>query len=276
MQRYLDKSDTIGTIRQASKHPTGKHYLWVLVEGETDYKLYGKLLNGDRTKVEWVPGGVESLLSALTELIKETQRVIGIRDADFLHLNQQSETLPQLFLTDAHDAEMMLLACDAAFAAVVAEYLPARRADYAVLRETLLASLAFLAGLRWVNHCEDLKLNFRAGLADFYDAANLAITDTNRCLDDIARRSSDKERLPSAQEIADKIATVTDYYKLCQGHDAESALSLHINAIKPQNAKAADIGRALRLAYRHEDFAATQLYRQLKDWEIQTGHLLFA
>ena len=38
--------------------------------------------------------------------------MIGIRDADFLHLADK-ETIPEnIFLTDFHDAEMMMISCD--------------------------------------------------------------------------------------------------------------------------------------------------------------------
>ncbi|MDD5275485.1 MAG: DUF4435 domain-containing protein [Methylovulum sp.] len=275
MQQYLNEIDTIGEIRQARRHPAGKNYLWVLVEGETDQRLYAKLINGNNTKVEMVHGGVESLRFALSILIAETNQVIGIRDADFLHLNQQQETINHLFLTDVHDAEMMLLACDTVFAAVVAEYLPSRRSDFSSFRDTLLASLIFLAGLRWVNDTECLELNFKASLTHFYDANGLAITDKNQCIGQIAQCSPNKKRIPQVHEVENKIAGVSAYYQLCQGHDVEMAFALHANTVKPKNVKDTDIGKALRVTYRLEDFATTRLYRQLKDWETQTGYLLF-
>ena len=66
MQRYLNEIDTVGEIRQARRHPIGKNYLWVLVEGITDKKLYAKLIDGNNTKVEMVHGGVENLRKALS------------------------------------------------------------------------------------------------------------------------------------------------------------------------------------------------------------------
>ncbi len=128
MRQYLDKNDTMGEIRQASRHPVGKHYLWVLVEGISDQKLYAKLIDGHNTKVEIVNGGGKNeLRDALEILIHETNRVIGIRDADFMHIDKQRQTINVLFLTDAHDAEMMSVADDVVFQQVIAEYLPEQR-----------------------------------------------------------------------------------------------------------------------------------------------------
>lgn len=279
MRKYLDESSTINEIRLLLRHPSTKQALWVLVEGETDQKLYAKLIDGHKTKVEWVHGGVESLRKALSTLSQETAQVLGIRDADFLHLNRQQETIERLFLTDAHDTEMMMLVCDTVFAAVVAEYLPERRNEFASLRDKLLASVSFLAGLRWLNDSGCLELNFQAGLTHFYDATNLAVND-EACIGAIAQCSPRRKHLPQAHEVRAKIADVTDYYNLCQGHDVESALALHITEIakktKGNGVRGAEIGKALRLAYRLEDFAKTSLYRSLKDWESQTGYQLFA
>ena len=118
----------------------------LLVEGITDQKLYAKLIDGGNTKVEMVHGGVESLRNAISTLILETKQVIGIRDADFLHLDNQQESIAGFFLTDVHDAEMMLLSCDMAFKSIVAEYIPLKRAHFIDFRYALLASLVFLAG----------------------------------------------------------------------------------------------------------------------------------
>ncbi|MDD5113237.1 MAG: DUF4435 domain-containing protein [Methylobacter sp.] len=275
MRKYLDEYSTINTIRLELRHPAGKKYLWILVEGETDQKLYAKLIDGENTKIEMVHGGVESLRKALSELIKETRQVIGIRDADFLHLNQQLETIDHLFLTDVHDVEMMMLSRDTVFEAVIAEYLPDRRNDFAVLRDELLASLVFLAGLRWLNDIECLEFNFKAGIAHFYDSINLAM-DRRKCIERVEQCSANKKRIPQIQEIENKIAGVTDYYNLCHGHDFENALALHVNAKKSKNVKNSDIGAALRLAYRKDDFATTTLYCHLKSWEVQTGYQLFS
>ncbi len=275
MRQYLNEYSTINDIRLELRHPSTKSYLWVLVEGETDQKLYSKLINGTNTKVAMIHGGVEKLRKALSELILETTQVLGIRDADFLHLNQQQETINHLFLTDVHDAEMMMLACDAVFAAVVAEYLPDKRNDFANFREALLMSLIFLAGLRWLNDTENLELNFKASLTHFYNANGLVINKDD-CIAHIAKCSPNKKRIPQVQEVEDKIIGISDHYQLCHGHDVERAFALHANSVKPKNVKDTDIGKALRVAYRQEDFATTKLYCQLKSWEARTGYLLFA
>ncbi|MGZ4957038.1 MAG: DUF4435 domain-containing protein [Methylobacter sp.] len=284
MQRYLSEIDTVGEIRQARRHPIGKNYLWVLVEGITDQKLYTKLIDGNNTRVEIVPGkdnGVGPLRNAMLMLIQETDRVIGIRDADFLHLDEKQETIDCLFLTDAHDGEMMLLSCDTAFESIVAEHLPRERVDFKNFRHKLLASLAFLSGIRWHNSTENLELNFKGlGLNNFYDAINLTLHKA-QCIQEIENRSPTKRCSIQLDEIDLKINDISDHYNLCNGHDVEKAFAQHVTEANKsisntKGVKDTDIGIALRIAYRKEDFATTKLYKHLRDWEIQTGQLLFS
>lgn len=280
MRKYLDEYSTINTIRLELRHPAGKKYLWILVEGITDQKLYAKLINGGNTKVEMVHGGVEELRKALSILILETNQVLGIRDADFLHLDEKQETIGCLFITDAHDGEMMLLSCDTAFESIVAEYLPLKRVDYKNFRYELLASLVFLAGIRWINNTENLELNFKGiGLDNFYDAMDLTLNKI-KCVEGIENRSPLKKRSIQLDEIDLKIADTSDYYNLCNGHDVEKAFAQHVTIVNKsvsntKGIKDTDIGKALRIAYRKEDFQATKLYASLRNWEIQTGYALF-
>jgi hypothetical protein len=276
MRKSLDEYSTINTIRLELRHPAAKNYLWVLVEGETDQKLYTKLIDGKNTKVDMVHGGVESLRKALSILILETKQIIGIRDADFLHLDNQAETIARLFLTDAHDAEMMLLSCNTVFESIVAEHLPLKRTCFEDFRRELLASLVFLAGIRWLNDTDNLEFNFKGlDFSKFYDAIQLTLDKTN-CIQTIENRSPNKRSSIQINEVDQKIAGFSDHYNLCNGHDVEKAFALHVTTNKSKGIKDTDIGKALRIAYRKEDFATTKLFGHLKDWEVQTGQLLFS
>ena len=274
MRQHLSEQDTIGEIHRARRHPTGKNYIWILVEGITDQRLYAKLIDGQNTKVEMVHGGVEKLREVLVILTQETKQVLGIRDADFLHLNNEQEIVDNLFLTDMHDSEMMMLSCDTTFQSIVAEYIPSKRNSFSDLRTEILISLSFLSGIRWINAIECLELNFKSGLAIFYNSESLVI-DKQKCITEIETCSPNKRRSLNIAEIDSKISMISDYYNLCNGHDFESAFALHATKITVNSIKDKNVGEALRLSYRKEDFALTALYASLKNWEQQTGYDLF-
>lgn len=277
MRQYLDRNDTIGEIRQARRHPAGQSYIWVLVEGLSDQKLYAKLIDGQNTKVEIVNGGGKNeIREALLVLIQETDKVIGIRDADFLHLEQNQETIDVLFLTDTHDSELMLIASDVAFQQIIAEYLPSQRTTFNQFRLNLLTSLTFFSGLRWINDTEDLGLNFKGiGLAKFYDVNNVSVDKAN-CLHEVSSRSPNKKRLPDITEIDAKVSRVNDLYNLCNGHDCLKALALLFTAKGGTGISDVELSNAFRVAFRKEDFVLTMLFNSLKQWEVSNGYSLFS
>ena len=278
MRQYLDEYSKINEIRLELRHPARKNFLWVLVEGETDQKLYSKLINGINTRVEMVNGGgVEPLRRAVSLLIQETIQVIGIRDADFLHLDEEKESIGNLFLTDVHDAELMMLSCNMTFESLVAEFLDVKRMDYATLRLQILQSITFLGAVRWLNNTFSLELNFKGiGLSTFYDTNSLSI-DKLICIQEIYKRSPNKRRSLQINEVEIKLAETSDYYNLCNGHDFEKAFALYITAYNPhkKGIKDEDIGKALRLSYRKCDFELTKLYNSLIKWQQDTGFYLF-
>jgi len=272
LKSCLTKDDVINSIRLDLRHPSGGVKVWVLVEGETDVKLFTKLLTASHVHIEIAHGGFGSLLQCVAELLKETERIIGIRDADFLHLEGRDTAVEHIFLTDAHDAEMMLIACDHAYHAVITEYFPKTAAP---AREALLRSLAFLGGLRWLNETERAELNFSGlGVGDFYDGEAMML-DESKCLTVVLKRSPNKQKDISLRDVHVKIEHVSDFFNLCNGHDIQKAFALCVSAHAAKGVNDVEIGKAFRLAYRFEDFQKTGLFRQLAEWSHQHAVHLF-
>ncbi len=271
MKKYLSKSDVIGSIRYQLRHPSGDNKVWIIVEGETDQKLFTKLIDGDCVEVEISHGGLSSLLDIVSVLLKETNRILGIRDADFLHLEGKKETAENIFLTDSHDVELMIISCDKAYLAVVAEY-PNRENNPLSLRDKILKSNAFIGGLRWINNTDSLELNFQGlGFGNFYNGKTVVL-DEEKCLRVVLERSPNKKKVISKEEILSKIKNVSDFLNLCTGHDFQKAFALCVNSNSRHEVRDVDIGKAFRLAYGFEDFKKSNLYRQLREWP---GHQSF-
>jgi hypothetical protein len=266
LQNSQTPASFIDTIRLSLRHPIGHKKYWILVEGETDQKLYQKLIDGDKTQVKAVsPSGIANLRSILKTLLAESteslqpiKHVLGIRDADFLHLDGQQESQANLFITDFHDAEMMMIACDETFKSWVSEYLSEELDNFQQLRQQFLHALIFLSGLRWLNHREDLTLNFNK----FYDES---CSNSNRqeCIDKLVKRSPNRKREVSVEEIDKLVAEVTDYYNLCNGHDMEEVMADFVPKTRNKGITSERVGESLRLAYHKHNFATTQLYQSL-------------
>lgn len=274
MKDHLNKKDVVGSIRLQLRHPSATNKIWIIVEGETDQKLFSKLINGRHVEIEISHGGLNTLLQSVSELLHETDHILGIRDADFLHLEEKNETAENIFITDFHDAEMMIISSNNAYNSVVAEYLIQEKYPY-VLRDNILNSIAFIGGIRWINYTEILDLNFKKiGFGNFYDARTVSLDDY-KCLDDILSRSPNRKKDISIQEVRLKIEGISDFLNLCNGHDFQKAFALCVSSTSKKGVNDVEIGKAFRVAYRFDDFQESKLYRQLKEWSDSQQKVLF-
>lgn len=275
MKQYLNETDKINAIRLQLRHPSGSGKVWVLVEGESDQKLFSGLIDAPNTRVEQVHGGLSSLRKAIELLTQETKQVIGIRDADFLHLENKSESVPFLYLTDYHDAELMMIASDRTLASLVAEYLNVNMYQPAVLRERVLQSLAPLGYIRWYNHQKNGQLNFK-GLAfsNFFDSNTLSCQ-MGVCIEEIHSKSPDRSIDIEVDVIQSMQTDEVDLLQLCNGHDFGRALALLITSQSSPGVSEKEVGKALRLSYTKEEFQNTALFEALKKWERNANYALF-
>jgi len=273
-KKSVSKNDVIGEIRMYLKHPSASQKVWMIVEGETDQRLFAKLI-AENVQILAPGGGLPSVLEVVeTLLLEETEFIIGIRDADFLHL-QGKKTPQNIFCTDFHDIEMLLIACDATYCAVAAEYLSAESEPLLPLREKILQSVAFLGGIRWLNDEENLQLKCDFSLGISYDAGKLQL-DEQKCLDDVLKKSPHQVRVISKKEVDQKIQGIRDFLNLCNGHDVQNALRFRINSQHKSDQVSEDtLACAFRIAYRLEDFKKTKLYAALKAWAEQKARSLF-
>jgi len=259
LQSYLNENDVINSIRLQLRHSSGVNKFWVIVEGESDQKLFSKLINGENVVIEISHGGVTSLLKTVASILQESDHILGIRDADFIHLERNLATPPHIFLTDFHDAEMMLVSCNPVLNAIFREYLPQEN-NTDLLRTKILQSIAFIGSLRWINELECLELNFKnLGLAEYYDVRNFCLR-KEMYLETIIKRSPRKKREVTCEEVLGKVANITDFLNLCNGHDFLNVFSIYVNANSKKGTKSEEISRAFRVSYRLEDFKQTRLF----------------
>lgn len=122
-QSTITYQDKLDELKFDIPHPKNNGMSFVCVEGQSDIKLFRKLLDGDKCKVEQIPGGNEKVEDCVAELQTESSLVIGIRDADFVKLSGEQYAKTNMFLTDCHDIEMTMLAQPSIVYAVLNEYL---------------------------------------------------------------------------------------------------------------------------------------------------------
>jgi hypothetical protein len=235
----------------------------ILVKGPDDAKIYRKFLNQHTTQI-FACIGKNDLQRALFELLSKTDHVIGIRDADFFHLEDIVPESPNLFFTDCHDIEMTILRFVEVRRDLFSEYYSDDNFDRMdSVWESIVKEASFVGYIRWFNEKSDYKIVFdglfyKAGYGD--DREQLL-------LDQLNEQSPDKKESLAKDTINDFITTykTDDIFNLCNGHDVTALLvrAFNIN-LKP-------VVTALRLSFHREQFIRTALCRELLAWQNRHG-----
>ena len=143
--------------------------VFLIVEGHSDKLIYERLVNKQEVRVT-IASGKNNAIKALSILEKEDnfRRVVAVIDADFSRIEQQIPDSNNLFLTDEHDLEMMLIK-SAAFDKLLKE----RGSEEKIkaftedIRETLLKLGQEIGKLRWLSLRNKLDLKFEGLNTDF-------------------------------------------------------------------------------------------------------------
>ena len=261
-------NDKANDIRLSLNTPSGSKIVWVLVEGEDDGKIYPKFFDASKAKVEYV-NGKTSLIEALEILTQETKQVVGIADADFLHLNKLYPRVKNLFYTDYHDIEMTMLSFEDVRNNLLTEYQLQDKQQ--IIWQNVLEEASYIGYIRWYNDINDNKINFSGieygKIADLVDE-KLKLQKP-LLLDELNQRSPNKERILTDETVNTFIETnsTDDSMNLCSGHDVAAFLSLIIGSRTTPKG----VETALRFSFNIQHFSKTKLYKQLQERQNQNS-----
>lgn len=259
-------------------HPNSKGINFVLVEGKSDIRLFRKLFNFDKCKVQNIPGGKIKLEECVSDLLKKHHLIIGIRDADFIHLNDKVYSKHNMFLTDFHDIEITILAQEDVLNALFFEYTNLPKEKHIDLRNNMMKSIEKLGCLKWLNDRENLEFKFSAGFQDLISFADKKI-DFSKYLKRVLSKS-DNARIKDKDIIQRKIDSLVlekpDLLQLTNGHDLLKIFAKYFN--EKTNHKRhdnEDLATAIRMSFTANHFEKTKLYIELLAWGKEKNTKLF-
>ncbi len=248
--------------------------VFLIVEGHSDKLIYERLVNKQEVRVT-IASGKNNAIKALSILEKENfRRVVAVIDADFSRIEQQILDSNNLFLTDEHDLEMMLIK-SAAFDKLLKE----RGSEEKIaafpkdIRETLLKLGQEIGKLRLLSLRNKLDLKFEGlKFGKFIDKEKLSIN-----IDELIRSIKNHSQKLSLdeQQIKQDLSVISDEnhdpWQLCCGHDFISILAIALWKVlgtwNATDVKKEDLERDLRLAYELSYFYQTQIYQLMVNWQ---------
>ena len=262
--------DDLGWIIQTTGNHNYRKVVFVLVEGDTDIRLFRKFFNEDKCKVEKITGGNPQLEISVERLLNVHKLIIGIRDADFIHLNGIAYNKENMFLTDFHDIEMTLIHNDSAFSAILFEFLSdLGKQKHNKVRKNIFKIIEQVSFLRWLNDLENLELNFEPSFYNLIELDRLAINFaqhfSNICSKSPNAKIKDFEIIN--EEIQKLKVESPDSFQVSNGHDFMTALFRYIQGNKNSISLKKEVIEAIfRTNFRKEDFEKTDLFEKIKKW----------
>lgn len=282
----LDLEDEVNELRLfISGYRSGKKFT-VLVEGIDDVKTYEKFFARDKVEVHQTSGCCK-----LVELVKGLDAMhledyfIGIKDADYDKLNQVAYPYSNLFLTDTHDLETMMVDGDIVETIMKEnlryEDVKRDKVDLAVCSflENVLCVLKSLSYIRWYNDVNDSHINFDVCKIPEMLKINSALG-YDCCVYFLTRHPENAATQLAVSEFQSFEAAHSqdvDLLLLVRGHDmcevTSALLQQHPYYRKSSKLSCAKVEQALRLGYSKEAFRNTQLYASIDNWFQERGYV---
>jgi hypothetical protein len=258
-------------------HPLDKKKVWIYLEGCDDKRLFGTIFHEDHVVLVATNGitSVKSVVRGLLQSSEKYKNVIGIVDADFDRILGVKNLDPNIFLTDNHDAEMMLIQNDTMFTKITSILLADKdirdRCDYVNFRKRILEVLVWFSLIRLYNCEHEMKLNFEKfpihTFIDFEESDISFRLRKSECITLVNQRSANKTGEIKEADIDTMSSETFDNWNLCNGHDFLKVWAQCLNCLTRKNINESNLRENICMAFNLEIFRKTQLYKELQDWE---------
>lgn len=283
MRRYVDYIGKINEVRLLLNHPAYKNKLFVILEGETDIRLFRSLLKSEHISLDAFDGKFDLIRIVKTLNREDSAPVIGVCDADFDHIkNRSAERMAcGICITDFHDAETMMFN-SSSINSFIDEY--SNHENYNEISENLynitIDAACKIGVLRLINEEENINMNFK-GL-NFNSFINIEMLKIDLNIEELIRSIIRISRLipeyANFEYLLEKYNIVYqenhDKLQLCCGHDITKIVAMVYSqrwAACVGNMNKEKVEQALRIGYSFEEFKQTNLYENFLDAAQRLG-----
>lgn len=260
----------------------------VVVEAKTDELFFRKFFSKNTSFFS--TDGFSNLNDLMIKVNENSHtELIGIIDSDFRKITNENTEHNNVFMTDGHDIEMMMINSPAWIEIlnfhVNREKLKEFNLAKGVAFKNYILDLSKqIANVRYLNHIKNIGLVFRIfknGKPDFIDyhkfikADDLSI-DIEKMLTVIENKSSKQRLFANKPELKDELNKICqDRFNLtefCNGHDIINILAHSFKkSINNKNVLGVDLENQFIIAYRYDDFKKSSLYTSLAKWENENS-----
>ncbi|WP_341900430.1 DUF4435 domain-containing protein [Fluviicola taffensis] len=274
----ISYQEKLNELRLDILHPNSRGINFVLLEGDTDIRLFRKFFDLEKCKVETIPGGNKKLEECVDTLVNIYPLVLGIRDSDFIKLNSLEYNETNMFLTDYHDIEITMLNFEPVLNSIIFEYSSKSQCQHLIFRDELIETISLIGFLKLLNDKEQLELCFKSGFQDLISFTNKSI-DFEQYIERILSKSPNtilKNKEELKRRVIELKSTNPDLLQLTNGHDLLNAFAKYFREVENKNGINGDsLGSAIRIVFNKSLFEQTTLYSSLTEWQITNATQLF-
>jgi hypothetical protein len=191
---------------------------------------------------------------------------MGIRDADFSHLEKLAPEYNNMFLTDCHDIEMTMLQFTDVMKYALTPYHIQDKSDE--ILSCAMQEVLYIAYIRWFskkhNYIFDVdKINFMGYINSIDGKIRL---DKEKYLAKINKSFGQNVNIASVDTFIKENPT-DDYFNLCNGHDVIRMISQIVQVSTGKNAARKNFYGHLMSAFQLTHFSRTKLYANILAWQ---------
>lgn len=269
--------DVEAQIRAALQTPMKRSTLWIITESEYDRNVYERFFN-DNVAVrpsydDKGKGGCDRVVRIVQNILKsrETRRIVGIRDADYLYYvpGMYKKPTSNLFHTDERDIEMMLLKSPSVQSALTA-WNPSFGAKIA----QVIPIACYMGRIRIWHVARDKTANLKsfhiACVWDFNSKPQKPVNQWKKVLRDRYNRLTGyhlNDRM--LQSIRRRYCLDDNQYgRICRGHDFVQLLGM---AMVKADYSSYLIQEKIANSYVPADFAQTNLFANIRAFAASVG-----
>lgn len=278
------------SLKRAKKNNPGMTITIVIVEGNSDRRLYAQIFDARKSVIEPVEGK-NNVLAVVRMLLEDFPgSVIGVVDDDFDSLEGNCHKEPYIISTDAHDFETQLI-FSPALEKIINHVMPDEKLGFVSqfvedLKTELVKIGSPLGYIRWISKKEHLNICFRRIQYGRIVCSKDKKIDISLIIDELL--SNNKHLHIDKQQLIDKIQELQseeiDPRFLCQGHDlvnifiiivpellksyistTDKKFSFTVNKVNSETA----VREKLIMSYEMNHFRKTRTYSKIKTWEIR-------
>ncbi len=166
---------------------------------------------------------------------------------------------------------MTMLHQESVLNAILFEFSDLQKNQQQDLLNSIMHSIKAFGLLKWLNHIENLELNFKKPVYHNLISFNSQSMDTDQYIDRVLSKSPNA-RMDNMDELKQKMTLLEaknpNLYQLTNGHDLMKALAKYFREeCNKKSIKDEELARSIRMLFNNAHFSNTNIFDEISNWE---------